>query len=47
MSVSQLLNNFFSLQQTPVLTVPTSFAVLKIYTENEELKNIYKNVLFS
>jgi dUTP pyrophosphatase len=45
MSVSQLLNNFFSLQQTPVLTVPTSFAVLKIYTENEELKNIYKNAI--
>ena len=45
MSVSQLLNNFFSFEQTPLITVPNSFAVLKIYTENEELKNIYKNTI--
>lgn len=45
MSVSQLLNNFFALQQSPILTIPDSFAVLKIYTENEELKNIYQTAI--
>ena len=45
MSVSQLLANFFALQQVPILNIPDSFAVLKIYTENKELKDIYETAI--